>query len=66
MEQELNEIQSLVPETELKGDQKKPNKLFHQTNNYHIINQDQFKDGYDQIYTIGFFSSFYSSLSDQI
>ena len=38
---------------------------------FHIVtisysNQDQFKDRYDQIYTIGYCSGFYSSLSDQI
>ena len=27
--------------------------------------QDQFKDRYDQIYTIGYYSGFYSSLKDE-
>ena len=35
-------------------------------NLFYIIHEDQFKDLYDKIYTIGYYSGFYSSLRDKI
>ena len=50
----------------IKGEQKKPLQKFFVFNLFYIIHKDQFKYLYDTIYTIGYYSCFYSSLRDQI